>query len=243
MTFEKMCIRDRNAKIVGQSAHTIAALAGVDVPEETKILIGEVESVELSEEFAHEKLSPVLAMYHAKDFDEALDKAEKLVCDGGHGHTASLYIHPAQKEKIMEHAERMEACRIVINTPSSFGGIGDLYNFKMAPSLTLGCGKMCIRDRHQPKRHLRQLVEGGHKLGQHRQIRVLPARLCGVLLLEPLFSGGKIMFHAHGGTLPSASMNVRISFHDYSIACARAQPSLDEWGRLCYNFREERRAP
>ena len=129
-----------NAKIVGQSAHTIAALAGVDVPEETKILIGEVESVELSEEFAHEKLSPVLAMYHAKDFDEALDKAEKLVCDGGHGHTASLYIHPAQKKKIMEHAERMEACRIVINTPSSFGGIGDLYNFKMAPSLTLGCG-------------------------------------------------------------------------------------------------------
>ena len=129
-----------NAKIVGQSAHTIAALAGVDVPEETKILIGEVESVELSEEFAHEKLSPVLAMYHAKNFDEALDKAEKLVCDGGHGHTASLYIHPAQKEKIMKHAERMEACRIVINTPSSFGGIGDLYNFKMAPSLTLGCG-------------------------------------------------------------------------------------------------------
>ena len=129
-----------NAKIVGQSAHTIAALAGVDVPEETKILIGEVESVELSEEFAHEKLSPVLAMYHAKDFDAALDKAEKLVCDGGHGHTASLYIHPAQKEKIMKHAERMEACRIVINTPSSFGGIGDLYNFKMAPSLTLGCG-------------------------------------------------------------------------------------------------------
>ena len=129
-----------NAKIVGQSAHTIAALAGVDVPEETKILIGEVESVELSEEFAHEKLSPVLAMYHAKDFDEALDKAEKLVCDGGHGHTASLYIHPAQKEKIMKHAERMGACRIVINTPSSFGGIGDLYNFKMAPSLTLGCG-------------------------------------------------------------------------------------------------------
>ena len=129
-----------NAKIVGQRAHTIAALAGVDVPEETKILIGEVESVELSEEFAHEKLSPVLAMYHAKDFDEALDKAEKLVCDGGHGHTASLYIHPAQKEKIMKHAERMEACRIVINTPSSFGGIGDLYNFKMAPSLTLGCG-------------------------------------------------------------------------------------------------------
>ena len=129
-----------NAKIVGQSAYTIAKLAGVDVPEETKILIGEVKSVDISEEFSHEKLSPVLAMYHAKDFDEALDKAETLVCDGGHGHTASLYIHPAQKEKILRHAERMEACRIVINTPSSFGGIGDLYNFKMAPSLTLGCG-------------------------------------------------------------------------------------------------------
>ena len=129
-----------NAKIVGQSAYTIAKLAGVDVPEETKILIGEVESVDISEEFSHEKLSPVLAMYHAKDFDEALDKAETLVCDGGHGHTASLYIHPAQKEKILRHAERMEVCRIVINTPSSFGGIGDLYNFKMAPSLTLGCG-------------------------------------------------------------------------------------------------------
>lgn len=129
-----------NAKIVGQSAYTIAKLAGVDVPEETKILIGEIESVDISEEFSHEKLSPVLAMYHAKDFDEALDKAETLVCDGGHGHTASLYIHPAQKAKILKHAERMEACRIVINTPSSFGGIGDLYNFKMAPSLTLGCG-------------------------------------------------------------------------------------------------------
>ncbi len=129
-----------NARIVGQSAHTIAKLAGVDVPESTKILIGEVESVDPSEEFAHEKLSPVLAMYRAETFEEALDKAERLVCDGGHGHTASLYIHPAQKEKILLHAERMEACRIVINTPSSFGGIGDLYNFKMPPSLTLGCG-------------------------------------------------------------------------------------------------------
>ena len=129
-----------NAKIVGQSAHTIAALAGVEVPESTKILIGEVEIVELDEEFAHEKLSPVLAMYCAETFEEALDKAERLVCDGGHGHTASLYIHPAQREKILEHAHRMEACRIVINTPSSFGGIGDLYNFKMPPSLTLGCG-------------------------------------------------------------------------------------------------------
>ena len=129
-----------NAKIVGQSAHTIAALAGVNVPESTKILIGEVESVDISEEFAHEKLSPVLAMYKAKDFDDALAKAERLVADGGYGHTSSLYIHPSQTEKIMKHAEAMKTCRIVINTPSSHGGIGDLYNFKMAPSLTLGCG-------------------------------------------------------------------------------------------------------
>ncbi|MGI5947216.1 MAG: bifunctional acetaldehyde-CoA/alcohol dehydrogenase [Lachnospiraceae bacterium] len=129
-----------NAKIVGQSAHTIAALAGVNVPESTKILIGEVESVDISEEFAHEKLSPVLAMYKAKNFDDALEKAERLVADGGYGHTSSLYIHPSQTEKIMKHAEAMKTCRIVINTPSSHGGIGDLYNFKMAPSLTLGCG-------------------------------------------------------------------------------------------------------
>ncbi len=129
-----------NAKIVGQSAFTIAKLAGVTVPESTKILIGEVESVDISEEFAHEKLSPVLAMYHAKDFDEAIAKAERLVADGGYGHTASLYIHPAQKEKILKHAAAMKTCRIVINTPSSHGGIGDLYNFKLMPSLTLGCG-------------------------------------------------------------------------------------------------------
>ncbi|MCI8950230.1 MAG: bifunctional acetaldehyde-CoA/alcohol dehydrogenase [Lachnospiraceae bacterium] len=129
-----------NAKIVGQSAFTIAKLAGVTVPESTKILIGEVESVDISEEFAHEKLSPVLAMYHANDFDEAIAKAERLVADGGYGHTASLYIHPAQKEKILKHAEAMKTCRIVINTPSSHGGIGDLYNFKLMPSLTLGCG-------------------------------------------------------------------------------------------------------
>ena len=129
-----------NAKIVGQSAYTIAQMAGVNVPEKTKILIGEVESVDISEEFAHEKLSPVLAMYRAKDFDEALTKAERLVEDGGYGHTAALYIHPAQKEKIMKHAEAMKACRILINTPSAHGGIGDLYNFKLAPSLTLGCG-------------------------------------------------------------------------------------------------------
>ena len=129
-----------NAKIVGQSAYTIAQMAGVNVPEKTKILIGEVESVDISEEFANEKHSPVLAMYRAKDFDEALTKAERLVEDGGYGHTAALYIHPAQKEKIMKHAEAMKACRILINTPSAHGGIGDLYNFKLTPSLTLGCG-------------------------------------------------------------------------------------------------------
>ena len=129
-----------NAKIVGQSAHTIAALAGVDVPEDTKILIGEVESVDISEEFAHEKLSPVLAMYKAKTFDEAIAKAEQLVADGGYGHTASIYVHPAETEKLAKHAAAMKTCRILVNTPSSQGGIGDLYNFKLAPSLTLGCG-------------------------------------------------------------------------------------------------------
>lgn len=129
-----------NARIVGQKAHTIAKLAGVDVPENTKILIGEVESVDISEEFAHEKLSPVLAMYKAEDFDDALAKAAQLVADGGYGHTSSLYIHPSQKEKIEKHYNAMKTCRIVINTPSSHGGIGDLYNFKLAPSLTLGCG-------------------------------------------------------------------------------------------------------
>ena len=130
-----------NAKIVGQSAYTIAKLAGVSVPESTKILIGEVESVELSEEFAHEKLSPVLAMYRAADFNEALDKAERLVADGGYGHTASVYLNPVtQQEKLQDFAARMKTCRILVNTPSAQGGIGDLYNFKLAPSLTLGCG-------------------------------------------------------------------------------------------------------
>ena len=129
-----------NAKIVGQSAYNIAKLAGINVPEATKILIGEVESVDISEEFAHEKLSPVLAMYKAKDFDDAIAKAERLVADGGYGHTASLYVHPSQAEKMAKHAAAMKTCRILINTPSSHGGIGDLYNFKLAPSLTLGCG-------------------------------------------------------------------------------------------------------
>ena len=129
-----------NAKIVGQKAATIAKMAGVEVPEETKILIGEVESVDISEPFAHEKLSPVLAMYKAKDFDDALHKAEQLVADGGYGHTSSLYINVNEKEKMAKHAAMMKTCRILINTPSSQGGIGDLYNFKLAPSLTLGCG-------------------------------------------------------------------------------------------------------
>ena len=130
-----------NAKIVGQKPHTIAALAGVTVPESTKILIGEVESVDISEEFAHEKLSPVLAMYKAKSFGDALDKAEQLIADGGYGHTSSLYVNDVtEREKIAEFGERMKTCRILVNTPSSQGGIGDLYNFKLAPSLTLGCG-------------------------------------------------------------------------------------------------------
>ncbi len=129
-----------NAKIVGQNAYNIAKLAGVKVPEKTKILIGEVTSTDISEPFAHEKLSPVLAMYRAETFEQALDMSEQLLMDGGPGHTASLFIDPAEKEKMAEHARRMHACRIVINTPSSHGGIGDLYNFRLTPSLTLGCG-------------------------------------------------------------------------------------------------------
>lgn len=129
-----------NAKIVGQKASVIAEMAGISVPASTKILIGEVESVDISEEFAHEKLSPVLAMYKAKTFDEAIAKAEQLVADGGYGHTSSLYINTNEKEKMAKHAAAMKTCRILINTPSSHGGIGDLYNFKLAPSLTLGCG-------------------------------------------------------------------------------------------------------
>ncbi len=129
-----------NAKIVGQSAYTIAQIAGVEVPKSTKILIGEATSVEPSEAMAHEKLSPVLGMYKAKTFDEAISKAERLVADGGYGHTSSLYVDVNETEKIQKHYEAMKTCRVLINTPSSQGGIGDLYNFKMAPSLTLGCG-------------------------------------------------------------------------------------------------------
>ena len=130
-----------NAKIVGQSAPTIASLAGVKVPDTTKILIGEVESVDLSEEFAHEKLSPVLAMYCADTFEEAIGKAERLIADGGYGHTSSVYLNPiTEQEKLQTFYSRMKTCRVLVNTPSSHGGIGDLYNFKLTPSLTLGCG-------------------------------------------------------------------------------------------------------
>ena len=130
-----------NARIVGQTAFKIAQLSGISVPSTTKVLIGEVRSVELSEEFAHEKLSPILAMYHAKTFKDAIKKAERLVADGGFGHTSSIYINPiTEEEKLNKFAHAMKTCRILVNTPSSHGGIGDLYNFKLAPSLTLGCG-------------------------------------------------------------------------------------------------------
>ncbi len=130
-----------NAKIVGQPAAKIAELSGVNVPEGTKILIGEVQSVDISEEFAHEKLSPVLAMYKAENIEDAFSKAEQLIADGGYGHTSSIYLNEmTESEKLKQFSERMKTCRILVNTPSSHGGIGDLYNFKLAPSLTLGCG-------------------------------------------------------------------------------------------------------
>ena len=130
-----------NAKIVGQPAYKIAQLAGVEVPEKTKILIGEVENTTIAEEFAHEKLSPVLAMYKANNFEDAVEKAHNLVCDGGHGHTSSIYINENKEvEKLKMFENKMETCRVLVNTPSSHGGIGDIYNFKLAPSLTLGCG-------------------------------------------------------------------------------------------------------
>ena len=130
-----------NAKIVGQKPVTIAALAGVTIPEETKVLIGEVESVDIIEEFAHEKLSPVLAMYKSENFNDALEKAAQLIADGGYGHTSSVYLNAVtEQEKLDAFSAKMKTCRVLVNTPSSFGGIGDLYNFKLAPSLTLGCG-------------------------------------------------------------------------------------------------------
>ena len=130
-----------NAKIVGQSAYKIAKLSGVKVPETAKVLIGEVQSVDLSEEFAHEKLSPVLAMYKFDTIEEAFNNAEQLIADGGYGHTSSIYINELTRKDVLdEFMERMKTCRIVVNTPSSQGGIGDIYNFRLAPSLTLGCG-------------------------------------------------------------------------------------------------------
>ena len=130
-----------NAKIVGQSAYKIAKLSGVDIPENSKVLIGEVQSVDLSEEFAHEKLSPVLAMYKYDTIEEAFDNAEQLIADGGYGHTSSIFINELTRKDVLdEFMERMKTCRIVVNTPSSHGGIGDIYNFRLTPSLTLGCG-------------------------------------------------------------------------------------------------------
>ena len=130
-----------NARIVGQSACRIAELSKVKVPEGTKVLIGEVESVDISEEFAHEKLSPVLAMYKSVSFEDAVAKAEKLIADGGYGHTSSVYLNvTTAQDKLDYFSSKMKTCRILVNTPSSQGGIGDLYNFKLSPSLTLGCG-------------------------------------------------------------------------------------------------------
>lgn len=130
-----------NAKIVGQSAHTIAAFSGFEVPEDAKVLVGEVTSVEPSEEFSHEKLSPVLAMYKAESFEDALDKADRLVREGGPGHTSAIYIDErTQGDRLSKFRERMQTYRVLVNTPAAQGGIGDLYNFRLSPSLTLGCG-------------------------------------------------------------------------------------------------------
>ena len=130
-----------NSQIVGQTAVGIAAMAGIEVPETTKILIGEVQSVEKTEEFAHEKLSPVLALYRAATFDDALDKTQRLLEDSGFGHTASIFVNPVTgQDKVSRFTQRMKAARILVNSPSSFGGIGDIYNFRLNPSLTLGCG-------------------------------------------------------------------------------------------------------
>ncbi|NHB91783.1 bifunctional acetaldehyde-CoA/alcohol dehydrogenase [Photorhabdus cinerea] len=130
-----------NAAIVGQPATKIAKMAGINVPEKTKILIGEVSQIDETEPFAHEKLSPLLAMYHANSFEDAVEKAEKLVEMGGIGHTSCLYTdQDNQAARIKYFGDKMKTARILVNTPASQGGIGDLYNFKLAPSLTLGCG-------------------------------------------------------------------------------------------------------
>ncbi len=129
-----------NAAIVGQPAYKIAQMAGVEVPQTAKVLMGEVSKIDLAEEFSHEKLSPVLAIYRANDFDEAVQKAYELVVLGGAGHTSVLYTDERKQDRINKFAAKLHTSRILINSPSSQGGIGDLYNFKLEPSLTLGCG-------------------------------------------------------------------------------------------------------
>ena len=138
---QQMIINGRlNPEIVGQSVQTLAELANLTLPENTRLIIGEVEDISVEEPFAYEKLSPVLAMYRAGTFEEAVDKAEKLVSFGGRGHTAVLYTDPANLDHIRRFEDTMETARVLINTPSSQGAIGDLYNFRLDPSLTLGCG-------------------------------------------------------------------------------------------------------
>ena len=170
-----------NAKIVGQSACTIAELSGFKAPAGSKVLVGEVESVELSEEFAHEKLSPVLAMYKAETFEEAVAKADRLIKDGGLGHTSSLYINvETGADKIAYFRSIMKTCRIVINTPSSQGGIGDLYNFKMPPSLTLAPHQYQDRCREEGKYALVQSTRKGllqARLPRRRLKRTWPSGL------------------------------------------------------------------
>ncbi|HRX15125.1 MAG TPA: bifunctional acetaldehyde-CoA/alcohol dehydrogenase [Spirochaetota bacterium] len=129
-----------NAKIVGQSAYTIAEIAGIQVDKKTKVLIGEAEAIDHKEPFAYEKLSPVLGLYKASDFGDALEKADALVHFGGLGHTSVLYVHSNETNKIETFGQRMKTGRTLINMPSSQGAIGDLYNFALDPSLTLGCG-------------------------------------------------------------------------------------------------------
>lgn len=131
-----------NAKIVGQRPYQIAKMAGFEIPESVKVIIGEATSLEPEEAFGHEKLTTILGMYKSNNFDEAIDMAETLLNNnGGLGHTAVLWIdNNKERAKLDKWAERMKACRLIVNTPSSLGGIGDLYNFKFAPSLTLGCG-------------------------------------------------------------------------------------------------------
>lgn len=163
-----------NADIVGQSARRIAAMAGLEVPKDTKVLIGEVTSVGEEEPFAHEKLSPTLALYRAQDFEEALTKAEALVALGGIGHTSVLYTDQDQRrDRIRTFGERMKTARILVNTPSSHGGIGDLYNFNLAPSLTLGCGSWggnSISDNVGPKHliNLKTVAKRAENMLWHR---------------------------------------------------------------------------